>query len=77
MITVKLVLVNKYGEFVGKTAKLNNQNYTYLITMVKTFYVSNGFELTLEDDTFIVFPPDIVKESILKVVKLSEETDDI
>ena len=64
-------------KFVGKTAKLNNQNYTDLITMVKTFYVSNGFELTLEDDTFIVFPPDLVKESILKVVKLSEETDDI
>jgi hypothetical protein len=31
--------------------------------------MDGGFELTLEDDTFVVFPPDIVKESILKVIK--------
>ena len=40
--------------------------------MVKGFYVSGGFELTLEDETFAVFPPDVVKESILQLVKISE-----
>jgi hypothetical protein len=37
--------------------------------MVKRFY-NSGFELTLEDESFVVFPPDIVQQSILKVVKI-------
>jgi hypothetical protein len=35
--------------------------------------MNDGFELTLEDGTFVVFPPEIVKQSILKVVKLNED----
>jgi|GEM_PF-2181947 hypothetical protein len=75
MVTIKLVLVNKYGEFVGRKAELSTENYNDLLTMVKTFYMNDGFELTLEDGTFVVFPTDIVKESILKVVKVDEELD--
>jgi hypothetical protein len=75
MVTIRLVLVNKYGEFLGKPAQLSEQHYEDLITMVKGFYLNDGFELTLIDDTFVVFPPEIVKQSILKVVKLSEELD--
>lgn len=77
MITIKLVLINKYGEFVGKTVELSSQNYNDLLAMVKTFYMNDGFELTLEDGSFVVFPTDIVKESILKVVKVSEELDGV
>lgn len=77
MITIKLVLINKYGEFVGKTVELSPQNYNDLLAMVKTFYMNDGFELTLEDGSFVVFPTDIVKESILKVVKVSEELDGV
>jgi hypothetical protein len=72
MIDIKIVLVNKYGEFVGRKATLSEESYKGLLEMVKTFYTSGGFELTLEDDSFVVFPPDIVKESILKVVKIKE-----
>jgi len=61
MVTIKLVLVNKYGEFVGRKAELSTENYNDLLTMVKTFYMNDGFELTLEDGTFVVFPTDIVK----------------
>jgi hypothetical protein len=75
MVTIKLVLVNKYGEFVGRKAELSTENYNDLLTMVKTFYMNDGFELTLEDGTFVVFPTDIVKDSILKVVKVDEELD--
>ena len=74
MVTIRLVLINKYGEFVGRTSELSIQNYNDLLGMVKTFYMNDGFELTLEDGTF-VFPTDIVKESILKVVKVNEELD--
>jgi hypothetical protein len=72
MIDIKIVLVNKYGEFVGRKATLSEESYKGLLEMVKTFYVNGGFELTLEDDSFVVFPPEVVKESILKVVKIEE-----
>ena len=38
MVTIRLVLINKYGEFVGRTAELSTQNYNDLLAMVKTFY---------------------------------------
>jgi hypothetical protein len=75
MVTIKLVLVNTYGEFVGRKAELSIENYNDLLAMVKTFYMNDGFELTLEDGTFVVFSPEIVKQSILKVVKVNEELD--
>ncbi len=75
MVTIKLVLVNTYGEFVGRKAELSLENYNDLLAMVKTFYMNDGFELTLEDGTFVVFSPEIVKQSILKVVKVNEELD--
>lgn len=73
MVTIRLVLINKHGEFTGRSVELSEENYQELLTMVKTFYMNDGFELTLEDGTFVVFPPDIVKQSILKVVKIDED----
>lgn len=69
---VQLVLKNSYGEFYGKKVELSEENYQQLLAMVKNFYVDGGFELTLEDGNFVVFPPDIVKFSILQVNKLEE-----
>ena len=69
---IQLVLKNSYGEFYGKKVDLSEENYKELLTMVKGFYVNGGFELTLEDGTFVVFPPDVVKLSILQVNKLEE-----
>lgn len=68
---VQLELINRFGSFTGKKVDLDDDSYRKLLDMVKVFYVSGGFELTLEDDTFVVFPPDIVKCSILKVMKIS------
>lgn len=69
---IQLVLTNKFGEFKGRKAEITEDNYQKLVEMVKAFYVSGGFELTLENDTFVVFPPEVVKESILQLVKISE-----
>jgi hypothetical protein len=73
---IQLVLINKYGEFVGQKADMSIENYMQLLDMVKSFYLTGGFELSCEDGSFVVFPPDVVKDSILKVVKLSEEESD-
>ena len=37
--------------------------------MSRTFYASGGFELTCEDDSYAIFPPNIVEESILIINK--------
>lgn len=69
MYQVQLVLINKFGEFKGKPAEIDEARLDSLIEMSKTFYDSGGFELTGEDDRYIIFPPDIVKESILIINK--------
>jgi len=66
---VQLVLINKFGEFKGKPAEIDEETLESLIKMSKTFYMSGGFELTCEDDKYAIFPPDIVKESILIINK--------
>ena len=66
---VQMVLKNKYGEFVGKKAHITEEQYNGLIKMSRTFYASGGFELTCEDDSYAIFPPNIVEESILIINK--------
>ena len=69
MYQVQLVLINKFGEFKGKPANINKETLGSLIEMSKTFYISGGFELTCEDDKYVIFPPEIVRESILIINK--------
>jgi hypothetical protein len=74
MFEIQLILINQYGEFKGRVAYLTNEDYVRLQEMSKGFY-SGGFELTLEDGSFMVFSPDVVKNSILKIEK--KETKDV
>jgi hypothetical protein len=64
---IQLVLINEFGEFRGQKATLNDEQYSNLLKLTKEFHQGAGFELTLEDGTFVVFPSDIVQKSILKV----------
>jgi hypothetical protein len=64
MYGVQILVKNKYGEFYGKKISLPEDKLDGLINLSKTFYLNGGFELTTED-SFIVFQPEIVKESIL------------
>lgn len=65
---VQIILRNDFGDFLGKKAKISQKQYNDLIDMSRKFHLG-GFELSLEDDTFMVFPPDIVKKSILIIKK--------
>lgn len=69
MYQVQLVLINKFGEFKGKPAEIDEETLQSLIEMSKTFYMSGGFELTCEDNKYVIFAPEIVKESILVINK--------
>lgn len=66
---IQIILSTTYGEFRGKVAIMNEQQYAGLLDIAKNFYTNGGFELTLEDGNFIVVPPDVVQKSILKIEK--------
>lgn len=67
-LEVQIVIKNDFGEFIGEKTILEEEKITKIFEASKGFYNSNGFELYCEDGTFIVFPPDIIKKSILKII---------
>ena len=69
-VEIQIVLKNHFGEFLGKKSVLNEDQYKNLLQMSKSFYNGSGFELTCEDGSFVVFPPEIVRQSILLVKKI-------
>ena len=80
MYQVQLILINKFGEFRGRPAEIDEETLEGLIKMSRTFYTAGGFELTCEDDKYAIFPPNIVEESILvinkKLISVVEETEE-
>jgi hypothetical protein len=66
---IQIIILTKYGEFFGKKAVMNDEKYLALCEIAKNFYSSGGFELTLEDGGFIVIPPDVVQQSVLRIQK--------
>ena len=69
MIEIQMVIVNEFGEFAGKKAIVTEEDYSQILVMAKDFYKSQGFEITCENGDFIVFPPEIVKKSMLKIIR--------
>lgn len=64
---IQIILTNEFGEYKGRKAQITQNQYDEFIEMSKTFYNKGGFELTCEDGSFVVFPPEIVKKSVLKI----------
>lgn len=77
MFETQITLKNKFGEFKGRKVIVNKEQLEKIIETSKCFYISSGFELTCEDGTFVVFPPDIVKESMIMVTNKKINDDDV
>lgn len=71
-MTIQIILINEFGEFYGEYFNVNSEQYSNIIEMSKNFY-ETGFEMSDEDGMFLIFPPEIVKKSILKVRKVQED----
>lgn len=67
-LEVQMILITEYGEYVGRKTNISIEQYSTLIKMSKSFF-SSGFELTCDDGTFMVFAPEVVAKSILKIKK--------
>lgn len=66
MKEVQLIIKTDFGEFSGRKVILDEENLEKFITMSKKYYLG-GFELTLEDGSFCVFSPEMVKKSMLTI----------
>lgn len=67
-LIVQIVIKSEYGEFRGEKVTVNQEQYDNIASLSKNFYMG-GFEMTLEDGTFIVISPDVIKKSILLIEK--------
>jgi len=71
-LDVQMILITEFGEFIGKKTTITVEQYITFINMSKGYYLS-GFELTCEDGSFMVFPPEIISKSILKIKKVKQD----
>jgi hypothetical protein len=75
---IQLIIINEFGEFRGIKAQLELDDCDKIVKMSKSFYSSGGFELTCEDGSYVIVPPDLVQKSILKIDrKLIKEEEDV
>jgi hypothetical protein len=65
-IEVQMVLINQYGEYRGEIMIVSEEQCQKMIELSKEFY-NSGFELFCEDGSFMVFPPEVVRYSVLKI----------
>jgi len=70
MIELQIIITNKFGEFKGEKFKVTEEQRKEIYTKSKDFYLSDGFELTCEDGSFVIFPGDIVKDSMLTIKQI-------
>lgn len=67
---IQIQIINDLGSFSGEILEMSQEQYIQTQELSKNFYDS-GFEMDLEDGGFIIFPPDIIKKSILKINKIN------
>jgi hypothetical protein len=68
MIQIQIEILTTFGTFKSKKIILNDDKVEEFQNMSREYY-RTGLELDLEDGSFIIFPPDIVKNSIFKINK--------
>ena len=69
---IQIIIINKFGTFQSKELIATEEQYDSLVESAKIFYTSGGFELQCDDNSFAVFSPEVVKESILKIKKIED-----
>ncbi len=67
---IQIQIINDLGSFSGEILEMSQEQYIQTQELSKNFYDS-GFEMDLEDGGFIIFPPDIIKKSILKINRIN------
>ena len=67
---IQVVIITEFGSFNGEILEVSEEQYDNIIEFSKQYYLT-GFEMNLENDGgFIIFTPEIIKKSVLKIKKL-------
>lgn len=64
---IQIELITELGNFKGEIYEVTAEEYENLLILWAEYYKEGGMELHLEDGSYIVVPPEIVKKSIYKV----------
>jgi hypothetical protein len=75
MTEIQIVIINSLGEFRARKLQVTDNELSEITKVAQKFYTAAGFELNLEDGSFIVFSPGIIQNSILKINKKTIEED--
>ena len=65
--TIQISIKNELGEFFGEKLIVDNEQYENILKLSREFYNQGGFEIIDEQGSFLIFAPEIVKKSILKI----------
>lgn len=63
---IQIQLITNFGEFKSDIREIENDKFLELKTM-SSKYFEKGLELDLEDGSFAIFSPDVIKNSIFKI----------
>lgn len=67
---IQVVIITEFGSFNGEILEVSEEQYDNIIEFSKQYYLT-GFEMNLENDGgFIIFTPEIIKKSVLRINKL-------
>lgn len=66
---IQLIIITEYGSYNGEIMEVTDEQYENIIEFSKSYY-ETGFEMNQENGGFIIFSPEIIKKSILKINKL-------
>ena len=65
---IQLELITTFGIFKSQIVDLNDSKIDNFQEMSKEYY-KKGLEMDLEDGAFVVFSPEVIKNSIFKISK--------
>jgi hypothetical protein len=68
MVKIQIEIFTTFGNFKSKEIILELSKIDEFQNMSREYY-KTGLELDLEDDSFIIFPPEVIKNSIFKINK--------
>ncbi len=66
---IQIVLFTEYGQFFGEILDVSEEQHQNIINFSKNYYES-GFEMNTADGGFVIFSPEVVRKSILKIDKI-------
>ena len=67
---VQIELLTKYGSFLGEVMVVDLPKFTKLMEISKMYHTQGGFDMWLEDGSYVIVPPEVLKDSTMILRRL-------